>query len=161
MKKQGSTLFLRLVVVLLGVVALGLCVLILPAIYTGWTIKYPDVSYLQYPALIILALTTIPFYTALYQTWKLLNYIDKNEAFSNKSIDALKKIKYSAVGFSGLYILFLPIVYHVADHTDAPGVMVIGMIMACAPIVIAVFAAVLQMLLKSAIEIKSENDLTV
>lgn len=161
MKKQGSTLFLRATVVVLALIALGLCILILPAIYSEWTIAYPDASQLQYPALVILGATVIPFYTALYQTWKLLDYIDKNDAFSGRSVDALRKIKYSAVIFSGLYAAFLPIIHYVADHMDAPGVMIIGLIMVCAPIVIAVFAAVLQMLLRNAIEIKSENDLTV
>lgn len=161
MKKQGSTLFLRTAVIILGLVALGLCILVLPAIYSGWTTEYPDAGQLQYPALVILGATTLPFFTALYQTWQLLDYIDKNDAFSDKSVNALKKIKYSAMAFSSLYILFLPIAYYVADRTDAPGLMVIGLMMACAPIVIAVFAAVLQMLLRNAIAIKSENDLTV
>ena len=161
MKRQGSTLFLRLAVIILGLMAIGLCILILPAIYSGWAIEYPDAGYLQYPALVILSATVIPFFVALYQTWKLLNYIDTNNAFSHRSVDALKKIKYSAVVFSGLYVAFLPIVYYIADRTDAPGVMVIGFMMACAPMVIAVFAAVLQRLLGDAIEIKSENDLTV
>lgn len=42
-----------------------------------------------------------------------------------------------------------------------PGIIVIGMVLIFASMVIAVFAAVLQKLLKVAIDIKSENDLTV
>lgn len=49
----------------------------------------------------------------------------------------------------------------VADADDAPGVVLIGMAITFAPIAIVVFAAVLQKLLKNAIDIKSENDLTV
>ncbi len=48
-----------------------------------------------------------------------------------------------------------------AERDDAPGIIIIGMIMIFASLVIAVFAAVLQRLLKDAIDIKSENDLTV
>ena len=44
---------------------------------------------------------------------------------------------------------------------DAPGVILIGLILIFASMVIAVFAAVLQKLLKEAIDIKSENDLIV
>ena len=47
------------------------------------------------------------------------------------------------------------------QRDDAPGIIIIGMIMIFASMVIAVFAAVLQRLLKDAIDIKSENDLTV
>lgn len=55
----------------------------------------------------------------------------------------------------------MPLIYEMAQEADAPGLIVLGLVMTCAPIVIAVFAAVLQKLLKNAIEIKSENDLTV
>ncbi|MED4598856.1 DUF2975 domain-containing protein, partial [Bacillus subtilis] len=41
------------------------------------------------------------------------------------------------------------------------GIIVIGLVIIFASMVIAVFAAVLQKLLKEAIDIKSENDLTV
>ncbi len=55
----------------------------------------------------------------------------------------------------------MPLFYLVAERDDAPGIIIIGMIIIFASMVIAVFAAVLQRLLKDAIDIKSENDLTV
>jgi len=148
-------------VVVLGLIALGLCALVLPAIYTGWQDAYPEVAYLQYPALLILSATVVPFFIALAQTLKLLDYVDKGEAFSELSIKALGKIKYCAVAFSCLYAMFLPINYLIVQKVDAPGLMGIGITMTAAPIVIAVFATVLQKLLQNAIDIKSENDLTV
>lgn len=159
--KRGSTIFLRATVLALGLIALGLCVLVLPAVYSGWAKEYPDIAYLRYPVLLILSATVMPFFVALYQAWKLLNYIDENKAFSALSVNALGKIKYSALVFGLLYAAFLPIDYLIAQAEDAPGLMVIGMMMTAAPIVIAVFAATLQKLLQSAIDIKSENDLTV
>ena len=158
---QVSTFFLRATVVILGFIAVGLAILILPAIYSEWEHAYPQAACLKYPALVILSMTMIPFFIALHQTLKLLRLVDKNEAFSEVSVAALKKIKYCALGFGGLYALFLPIAHVVARGEDAPGLMIIGLIMTCAPVVIAVFAAVLQRLLQSAITIKSENDLTV
>jgi hypothetical protein len=62
---------------------------------------------------------------------------------------------------SFIYVAFVPPLFPIADVDDAPGLIIMGMVVACAPISIAVFAAVLEKLLKSAIEIKSENDLTV
>ena len=159
--KNGSTLFLRLTVVALGLMALGLCILILPAVWGDWSNEYPDAPYLQWPTFVILSATVIPFFTALYQTWKLLNYVDKNTAFSERSVSALRKITYSALAFSALYAAMLPIIHYITQKEDAPGLMIIGLIMTCAPIVIAVFSAVLQKLLHSAITMKKENDLTV
>lgn len=55
----------------------------------------------------------------------------------------------------------MPLFYLMAEADDAPGIIVIGLVMIFASMVIGVFAAVLQKLLKEAIDIKSENDLTV
>jgi hypothetical protein len=108
-----------------------------------------------------LYITAVPFFVALWQTFKLLSYIDKNTAFSELSVQALKNIKYCATSVSAVYVLFVPLLFPIADADDAPGLIIFGMIIACAPISVAFFAAVLQKLLASAIEIKSENDLTV
>lgn len=159
--KNGSTLFLRLTVVALGLMALGLCILILPAIGSDWPKEYPDAPYLQWPTFVILSATVIPFFIALFQTWKLLDYVDKNTAFSERSVNALRIITYCALVFSALYASMLPIIHYITQKEDAPGLLVIGLIMTCAPIVIAVFSAVLQKLLHSAITMKNENDLTV
>lgn len=160
-KKKSSTIFLRIIIVIMGFMALGLGSLILPMVYNGWEQEFPTMAYLRYPILLILGATMVPFFAALYQTLQLINYIDTNKAFSLFSVNALRKIKHSAVAFSGLYIVFQPVVYMVAQADDAPGLVIIGMVMAGAPIVIAVLATVLQRLLQSAIDIKTENDLTV
>jgi hypothetical protein len=55
----------------------------------------------------------------------------------------------------------VPLLYPFADQDDAPGVLIVGFVIACVPIVVSVFAAVMEKLFKNAIQIKSENDLTV
>jgi hypothetical protein len=157
--KHGSTLFLKLALFLIGtpVLALG-------AFGVPWLFKNPvnpDYAYMLYPIVIGMYLSAIPFFTALFQAFKLLSYIDKNDAFSEMSVKALKNIKFCAMSFSGLYVVILPFVYMVAELDDAPGLIIIGMVPVFASMVIAVFAAVLQRLLQEAIDIKSENDLTV
>jgi hypothetical protein len=103
----------------------------------------------------------IPFYFALYQAFKLLSYIDHNKAFSKLSVRALKNIKYCAITISILLAAGMPLFYLIAEMDDAPGIILIGLVLIFASMVIAVFAAVLQRLLQEAIDIKSENDLTV
>ncbi|MFY8294011.1 DUF2975 domain-containing protein [Bacillus paranthracis] len=160
--KQGSTLFLKTAVILMGIPVLAMCIFLVPKIGNFAAELYPDIAYIKYLVFINLYATAIPYYFALYQTFKLLNYIDKNNAFSELSVKALKNIKYSALAISVLYVLGMPLFYLVAERDDAPGIIIIiGMIIIFASMVIAVFAAVLQRLLKDAIDIKSENDLTV
>ncbi|MFC7063782.1 DUF2975 domain-containing protein [Halobacillus seohaensis] len=159
--KQGSTLFLKIAVILIGIPVLALCIFLVPEIANYAGELYPDIAYMKYLVLIDLYATAIPFYFALYQAFKLLNYFDKNKAFSELSVRALKNIKYCAITICILYVVGMPLFYLMAEVDDAPGIILLGMVIIFASMVIAVFAAVLQRLLQEAINIKSENDLTV
>ncbi|HHT7240028.1 TPA: DUF2975 domain-containing protein [Bacillus cereus] len=159
--KQGSTLFLKTAIILIGIPVLALCIFLVPNIGNYAAELYPDIAYIKYLILINLYATVLPFYFALYQAFKLVSFIDKGNAFSKLSVRTLKKIKNCAVTISILYVTGMPLFYLVAERADAPGIIILGMLLIFASMVIAVFAAVLQRLLKDAIDIKSENDLTV
>ena len=148
----------------MGIPVLALCIFLLPQIVNEANEaadKGSDLAYVVYGIVTVMYITAIPFYFALYQSFTLLSYIDRNQAFSDLSVLALKKIKNCAITISGFYVIVLPFVYILAEVDDAPGLILVGMVMVFAPLVIAVFAAVLQRLLKEAIDIKSENDLIV
>ena len=162
--KRSSTLFLKVAVIFIGIPVLALCLFLLPQIANEANEaaeRGSDLAYVVYGLLMVMYVSAIPFYFALYQSFNLLSYIDKNRAFSELSVRALKKIKKCAIIISGLYVVALPFVFILAEVDDAPGLGLIGMVMIFAPMVIAVFAAVLQRLLQEAIDIKSENDLIV
>lgn len=157
--KRGSTLFLKLAIVLIGtpVFALGIVGLI-------WLAKNPaspEYAHLLYPIISGMYVTVIPFFVVLYQAFTLLNYIDKNLSFSELSVRSLKIIKLCALLISGVYMVILPFVFAVAQLDDAPGLILVGGIPIFGSLLISIFAAVLQRLLKEAINIKSENDLTI
>jgi hypothetical protein len=159
--KKVTTLFLKIAVILLGVPILALCIFLVPELGNIAAKLLPGFAYINYLVSIVFYASAIPFYFALYQAFKLLRYIDKNKAFSELSVKALKKIKYCAITISSLHVLVLPLFYLFAEIDDAPGVIFVGLVVPFASMVIAVFAAVLQKLLQEAIDIKSENDLTV
>ncbi|KWX70672.1 DUF2975 domain-containing protein [Paenibacillus jilunlii] len=159
--ERGTTLFLKAAVILMGIPVLALCIFAVPEIAGFAAELYPDMTFIKYLVFIDLYASAVPFYIALYQAFRLLGYIDKNKAFSELSVRVLKNIKYCAVVISGLYVAGLPLFYLMAEKDDAPGIIVIGLVIIFASLVIAVFAAVLQKLLKEAIELKLENDLTV
>lgn len=159
--EKVTTLFLKIVVVLLVFPVLALCIFLVPELASLAAKLLPEFALIKYLVFIVLDASAIPFYFALYQAFKLLRYIDKNIAFSDLSVSALRKIKYCAITISTLHVLVWPLFYIFADIDDAPGVIFVGLVVPFASMVIAVFAAVLQKLLQEAIEIKSENDLTV
>ena len=159
--KRGSTNFLKVAVILLGIPILAFCIVGLPMLAKAAAESNSEFAYALYAIVIVMAVSAIPYFVALYQAFKLLSFIDKNKAFSEISVKCLKIIKYCAITISGLYVVSLPFFFIFAHLDDAPGVVLLGMLYIFAPLVIAVFAAVLQRLLQEAITIKSENDLTV
>ncbi|WP_335872437.1 DUF2975 domain-containing protein [Bacillus sp. 2205SS5-2] len=159
--KQGTTLFLKLAVFIIGTPVLVLCIYGLPWLAGEVAEMHIEWAYLQYLVLVGGYTTAIAFFVALYQALRLLNYIDKNKAFSELSVKSLKNIKNCAITISILYVTGMPFFYLIAEVDDAPGIILLGMVIIFASFVIAVFAAVLQKLLQEAINIKSENDLTV
>jgi hypothetical protein len=152
--KQGSTLFLKVVIYLIGLAVLALCVII-----AGVSISGNAGMYL--PMMLVMLMAAVPFFFGLYQGLLLLGYIDKNAAFSDLSVKAIQNIKYCAFTISALYAAGMPFIIYAADKDDAPGAVLIGLVCIFAPLVTSTFAAVLQKLAQSAIEIKSENDLVV
>jgi len=153
--KRASTLFLQTAVFLLGLVVLLLCIFVLPA-----GLRSENVGGYR-PILLGMYVPAIPFYIGMYQTLKLLSYINTGKAFSELSVKALRSIKYCGSIIGALYAIGLPYIFIMADRDDAPGVMLLGLIFTFAPLMIAVFAGVFQKVLQHAIALKSENELTV
>jgi len=158
--KPSSTLFLKGVIVLMVVIVAAISIFGFPVIIREAS-NYIELPQLQYPLLLDMYAAVIAFLIALYQGLRLLTYIDNNKAFSELSVKALTNTKYSATAISFFLALHMPVVYLVAEKDDAPGLILFAMAFVFAPAVIAVFAAVLQRLFQEAINIKSENELTV
>ena len=77
----------------------------------------------------------------------------------------MRKIKYCAIAYIGFIAVAISYIWGMAKVTngddDPAGFVAIGLILIFASSVIATAAAVLQKLLQNAVDIKSENDLTV
>lgn len=156
---RGKSTFLKLAIVTLGVIALLSCIYWLPGYAKNTAETNPDYAYLRYPVLVFVYITAIPFYIALYQALKLLHYIESKNAFSELAVESLKHIRYCAMAIITLYVIGLIFLWFQNDLYSSIAMM--GAIVIFATSAVAVFAAVLQELLTNALEIKSENDLTI
>lgn len=148
--KKGPTLVLKAATVVLGLIVLALCIFALPSIWKGGSVEYPEINNVLLLIVIGLYATAIPFYFALWQVLKLLNFIDKDTVFSDLSLKALKNIKYCAIIIGVLYMGGVPLLLPIAQADDAPGLLVFGFVIACAPFVVASFTYILQKLLQKA-----------
>lgn len=157
--KVGTIIFLKVSVFIIGIITLCMCIFALPSLAEYSAKMNPEYAFLKFPVLIGIYTTAIPFLFSLFQAFKLLNYIKNENIFSELAVKSLSQIKNGAITIIFLYVIgMLLLALLNALH---PGIAIIGIVIVFATLVIAVFTAVLQELLKGAIKIKSENDLTV
>ena len=159
--KPTPTLFLRIVLIFLALPVIAACIFVYPVVTLRGSEILPEFALFRYIYLVILYVASILYFYALYQGYKLLNIIGQNNAFTFLSVKALKNIKLSALGITLLLFTFMPVVYRVADLDDAPGLILFVSLFMSIPLVISVFAGLLEKLLYEAIQIKTENELTV
>src|SRR5215212_9454145 len=98
--KRRSTLFLQVVVVLIGIGALTL-MLWEPHIEGRNAHATLFEIYFKDPFLAYAYIASIPFFMALYQSFKVLGYVRQNRTFSEASVKAVRTIKYCAVAIIG------------------------------------------------------------
>src|SRR3954470_19559823 len=117
---RGSTIFLQVVIVLIGIGSLAL-LLWEPHIEGRNAHATLYQIYFNDPFLAYAYTASIAFFIALYQAFKLLGYIGQNKVFSLSSVKALRTIRYCALALSilivtaGLYIR----IFHAAGDDPA------------------------------------------
>ncbi len=157
--KVKSTLFLKFVLILIAVgAAVGL--IWLPST-EGRAANLDLLGIYSDPLIIYSYVASIPFFVGLYQAFKLLNLIDANKAFSQSAVNKLKNMKLAALSLIGFIALAMIFIRFFAQGDDPAGPTMLGILAVFAASVIATAAAVFQRLLQNAVDIKSENDLTV
>jgi len=159
--KKLSTIVLRIALIGIALGVAAICFILLPLLWNEIPQSYPVYTFAVYTVFIALFAAAIPFFIGVYKAWRLLSFIDKGEAFSSASAKIVRAIAWCAAAISGIYIISLPFFYIWADNDDAPGLVLIGMMLASVPFIVAVFAALLQRLIREAADLKSENELTV
>ena len=158
--KKTSTIFLQLVIVLIGIGALAF-LLWEPHIEGRNAHATVFQIYFNDPFLAYVYIASIPFFVALYQGFKVLGYVRQTKTFSQATVKALRTIKYCAtviIGFVAVSVVFIPMS---SDNDDRPAGVVMRILVTFMSIVIATAAVMFEQILKDAADRKSGNDLTV
>ena len=159
--KRGSTIFLQIVIVLLGIGVLA--ALLWEPQLEGRNVNATQFeTYFQDPFLAYIYLAFVPFFIGLYQAFRLSGYARRDEVFSDRSVRAFRIIKYCAIT-TALFIVGAEayIFIFVRGTDDVAGGVMMGVFIIFVSAVIATAAAVFERILQNAVDIKSENDLTV
>lgn len=159
--KQRSTLFLKIVLLLIAVLVFG-GMMWFPQ--TEGVAKNKDlISIYTNPFIIYIYLGSVPFFIGLYQAFKLLNLIEANNAFSQSAVNTLRNMKLASLSLIGFIVLAL-LYIHFAPHgvdDDPAGPTMLGIVVSFGVAVIATAAGIFERLFQNAVDIKAENDLTV
>jgi hypothetical protein len=157
--KRSSTVFLQMVIVLFGLGALAL-MLWEPQIEGRNANATQFEVYFKDPFLAFAYIASIPFFVALYQAFRVLTYVRHDATFSQQTVNALRIIKYCAIGIIG-FVAVSTIFLFRGDPEDRPPGVMIRVFITFGSIVVATVAAMFERILQNAVDIKSENDLTV
>ena len=158
--KKISIIFLQAVIVLIGIVAL--VILIRFPLTEGRAANLDLFSIYSDPFILYGYAASIAFFVALYKAFRLLGYIGQNKVFSSNAVEALKSRKYCAIVLSILIViagLYIRISHNKED--DPAGFLAICIVTTFISIVVATAAAIFEKTLQNAIDMKSENDLTI
>lgn len=159
--KKSSTIFLQVVIVL---IAIGVLALMLWEPHIEGRNAHATIFEIYFKDLFLAYAYTasIAFFVALYQAFRLLGYIGRNDLFSHRSVKALRTIKYCAMTLIA-FIVGAEAYFFIAvrGKDDIAGGVMIGLLMIFVSVVVATAAAVFERTLQNAVDIKSENDLTV
>jgi hypothetical protein len=150
--KKSLTMFFQGVVVL---IALGAVVFLLWAPHlegrnvdaTAFEIYFKD------PFLAYAYIASIAFFVALYNVFKLLGYMGRNELLSPASIKALRIIKYCALSLIGFIVV--GVVWLLSSESDdRPPIIAMGFITSVGCIVVATLAGKFEKKLRKTVTIQ-------
>ncbi len=159
--KRISTIFLQVVIVLIGIGTLAL-MLWEPHIEGRNVHATLFEIYFKDPFLAYAYIASISFFVVLYKAFKLLGYIGQNRVFSLNSVRALRTIKYCAIVLVA-FIAGAEAYFFIVQRSkeDIAGGVAMGLFMIFVFVVIGTVATVFERILKNAVDMKSENDLTI
>lgn len=158
--KRTSIIFLQIVIVLIGIIALAIMIRL--PLTEGRAANLNLFSIYADPFILYGYAASIAFFIALYKAFRLLGYIGHNKVFSLQSVRSLRSIKYCAIVLSVLIAaaaVYISMFHHKDD--DPAGFLAICIVTTFGSIIVATAAAIIEKILRNAIDMKSENDLTI
>lgn len=156
--KAGSTIFLQAVIVLIGIGALAF--MIWEPHVEGANAHAP-LFQMYFNSFVVYAfIGSTPFFAALYHAFRVLGYVRQDKAFSQTTVNSLRMIKYCALALIGFVVVSLIFMIG-GDREDRPVGLFMRILVTFPSVIVATAAAISERILQNAVDIKSENDLTV
>lgn len=159
MEQKSLAMWLKVILIGVGICGAIIYFAVIPIFGESLAYDYPEFSNCYWPWLSFIWMTGIPCYGALFLGWKIATNIGADLSFSNANAKYLKWISWLAAGdaaffFAGNIVMLLLNMSH-------PGIALGSCLVVFAGIAVAVAAAALSHLVKKAVVLQEENDLTI
>jgi hypothetical protein len=149
--KKSLTMFLQAVTIPIGV---GVFALMLWEPHLEGRNVHATLSeiYFNDPFLAYVYAASIFFFVALYHTFRLLGFIGRNEAFSERSVKALRTVKYCALALAASIVAAQCYLFIAVRGTDdIAGGVAMSLLLLFVAVVVATVAAVFQRRVQNAL----------
>jgi len=154
--KLAATVFLRSVLVLIGLAALTF--LLWEPQVEGRNVHATLFEiYFEDPFLAYAYVGSIPFFVGLYHSFKVLAYAGRNKEFSSSAVRSVRTIKYCAIAVIA-FVAGGELFIMLGDSDDRAGGVFMGGLIGFASIVVAAVTTVVERTLQKAVDMKPEND---
>ncbi len=158
--KRGSAIFLKVIIFLVGIAVLTLCIYWIPVLTIRDVKVHPGGDYSLYPLLVCAYGICITFSFALFHVYKLLTFIERNNAFSESSLKSLKVIKkcaFTAIFFIVLMIISLNVISSISGD-DAAGPISLSLICILVTSIVTAIVDVFQKPVINILELNPKNE---
>ena len=159
MNQKKLSLWLKAIMIGVGICGLIVYLGILPNIGSYLKDSYPEFSAWHWPWMIFLWLTAVPCYAVLVLGWKIAVNIGTDHSFSTENAGLLQHIAWLIAGdilffFLGNAVLFFLGMNH-------PAIILIALLICAIGIAVSVAAACLSHLVRKAADLQEQSDFTV
>lgn len=149
----------RSVAIVLQIVVVALAIVVFAVLLWEPTVEGVNANatsafqiYFDDPFLAYIYFSFTAVFVGLYQAFKLLGYIGQGGAYSQKSVHALRTIKYCALSFAGLIFGALAYIFIAVRGTDdIAGGVAVGLFLIVGSLVIATATAMFERMLRKRI----------
>ncbi|MEI2664091.1 DUF2975 domain-containing protein [Rossellomorea sp. LJF3] len=139
--KRGSAIFLKAIIFLVGAAVVTLCVHWMPVLTIRDVKAHPGGDYSIYPLLACAYGICLTFTFSLFHVYKLVTFIERNNAFSEssfKSLHVIKKCAFIVIFFLVLMIISLKVISSISGDDSAGPISLSLMTILATSIIIAV-----------------------
>ncbi len=159
MRQKNLSRYLKLLVLLIGIVCLIAFVVILPILMKDGTALDPSLAKWSWPWTIFLWGAAIPVFIALLLVYRIADTVGKDQSFCAANSHRLTVISYLAAG-DGVYFLLGNVFFFLFGRSH-PSILLLSLILFIAAVAVSVVAAILSHWVQKATNLQDEVTFTV